>query len=106
MAFPFLSFPQLSDSSAKVLIWLTNINTAGGTHIAFYKSCRAQGLDRKMLPYCGYFQPYVTCIALLFGTVVVFVYGYPTVKSGNFTVESFSTYHATLVMGPALFLSW
>ena len=99
MAFPFLSFPQLSDNSAKVLIWLTNIITAGGvikfvmcgTYIAFYKACQAQGLDRKTLPYCGYFQPYVPWIVLPFETIVVFVYGYTTFKPGNFTVEGFFT---------------
>jgi amino acid transporter len=115
MAFPFLSFLQLSDNSAKVLTWLTNIITAGGvinfivmcgTYLAFYKACQVQGLDRKTLPYCGYFQPYGTWIALFFEITVVFVYGYSTFKPGAFTVEGFFTYYTMVGVAPALFIFW
>mgnify|MGYP001940399640 CR=1 FL=1 len=115
MIFPFLSFLQLSDNSAKVLNWLINIITAGGiinyivmcgTYLAFYKACKVQGLDRKTLPYCGYFQPYGTWFALCFEIVVVFVYGYSTFKPGNFTLESFFTYYTMVGVAPILFIFW
>jgi amino acid transporter len=115
MIFPFLSFLQLSDNSAKVLSWLTNIITAGGlinfitmcgTYLAFYKACKVQGLDRKTLPYCGYFQPYGTWIALCFEIVVVFVYGYSTFLPGAFTVEGFFTYYTMVGLAPILFVFW
>ena len=115
MIFPFLSFLQLSDSSAKVLKWLVNIITAGGlinfivmcgTYIAFYKACKVQGLDRKTLPYCGYFQPYGTWFALCFEICVVFVYGYSTFKPGNFTAETFLTYYTMVIVAPILFIFW
>ena len=77
-----------------------------GTYSAFYKACQAQGLDRKTLPYCGYFQPYVPWIALIFEIVVVFVYGYTTFKPGNFTVKSFFTYYMMVVVASALFHFW
>jgi amino acid transporter len=115
MIFPFLSFLQLSDNASKVLTWLTNIITAGGvinyivmcsTYLAFYKACKVQGLDRKTLPYCGYFQPYGTWIALIFEIVVVFVYGYSTFKPGNFTLESFFTYYTMVIVAPITFGFW
>jgi amino acid transporter len=115
MIFPFLSFLQLSDSSAKVLTYLTNIITAGGvinyivmcgTYIAFYKACKAQGLDRKTLPYCGWFQPWGTYIALVFEITVVFVYGYSTFKPGNFTAELFVTYYTMVIVAPIFFVFW
>jgi amino acid transporter len=115
MIFPFLSFLQLSDSSAKVLTYLINIITAGGiinyivmcgTYIAFYKACKAQGLDRKTLPYCGWFQPYGTWFALCFEIVVVFVYGYSTFKPGNFTAEGFVTYYTMVIVAPIFFVFW
>lgn len=28
------------------------------TYVFFYRACKAQGFDRKTLPYYGYFQPY------------------------------------------------
>jgi amino acid transporter len=115
MIFPFLAFLNLSDNAAKVLMWLTNIITAGGvinyivmciTYLCFYKACKAQGLDRKTLPYCGYFQPYGTYIALCFEIVVVFVYGYSTFKPGNFTLESFFTYYTMVGLAPIFFVFW
>lgn len=60
MIFPFLSFLSVSKSSAVVLNWLINLITAGGvidyivmciTYLCFYYACRAQGVDRKTLPY-------------------------------------------------------
>jgi len=114
MVFPFLSFLNLSDSASKVLTWLTNIITAGGlinyivmciTYICFFRACKAQGLDRKTLPYTGYFQPYGTYIALAFETTVVFVYGYSTFTNG-FSIESFFTYYTMLILAPILFIFW
>lgn len=67
MIFPCLSFLQVSNGSNVVLSWLVNLITAGGvinyivmctTYIFFYRAVKAQGLDRKLLPYCGWFQPY------------------------------------------------
>ncbi|KAL6160678.1 hypothetical protein ACJQWK_11806 [Exserohilum turcicum] len=115
MIFPFLSFLQLSDDSAKVLTWLVNIITAGGlinyivmcgTYLAFYKACKVQGLDRRTLPYYGYLQPYGTWFALGFEICVVFVYGYSTFKPGNFTLESFFTYYTMVIVAPILFVFW
>lgn len=114
MFFPFLSFLQLSDNAAKVLTWLINIVTAGGlinfivmcvTYLCFHRACKAQGLDRKTLPYTGYFQPYGTWIALCFETTVVFVYGYSTFV-GAFSIESFFTYYTLLLLFPITFTFW
>ncbi|KAF2127623.1 hypothetical protein P153DRAFT_294867 [Dothidotthia symphoricarpi CBS 119687] len=115
MIFPFLSFLQLSDSAAKVLNWLINIITAGGlinyiimciTYLSFYKACKVQGLDRKTLPYRGWFQPWGTWVALIFEIVVVFVYGYSTFLPGNFTLDSFFTYYTMVGVAPILFVFW
>jgi amino acid transporter len=115
MIFPFLSFLNLSDNAAKVLTWLTNIITAGGvinyivmciTYLRFYKACKVQGLDRKTLPYCGWFQPYGTYVALAFEIVVVFVYGYSTFLPGAFTLESFFTYYTMVGVAPILYVFW
>lgn len=115
MIFPFLSFLQLSDASAKVLTWLTNIITAGGvinfivmccTYLAFYRACKAQGLDRKTLPYTGYLQPYGTIVALIILICVVFVYGYSTFLPGMFTIEGLFTYYTMLFIAPITFTFW
>ena len=82
MVFPFLSFLQVSKSSADVLLWLVAVITAGGmylvlyspplqvtdmltlglinyivmsiTYIQFYNACKAQGLDRRTLVRLGF----------------------------------------------------
>jgi len=115
MIFPFLSFLQLSDSSAKVLSWLINIVTAGGlinfitmciTYLCFYRACKAQGLDRKTLPYTGYFQPYGTIIALCFQVAILGAYGYSTFLPGKFTIEGLFTYYTMVFIAPITFGFW
>lgn len=114
MAFPFLSFLQLGDNSAVVIDWIVNIITAGalidfivmcGTFIQFHKACKAQGLDRKTLPYCGWFQPYGAWIALVWLVVIVFCYGYAVFKPGMWDIASFFAY-AFVFLNPALFVFW
>lgn len=85
MIFPLLSFLSVSKGSSKVLAILIDLITAGGvidyivmcvTYLCFYAACKKQGLDRKTLPYCGWFQPYSAWIALVGTTLIVFCYGY------------------------------
>lgn len=46
------------------------------TYVFFYRACKAQGLDRRSLPYYGKFQPYCGWISLCFLVMTVFFYGY------------------------------
>jgi amino acid transporter len=115
MVFPFLSFLQVSDDSSKVLTWLVNLVTAGGlinfitmmvTYIAFHKACKAQGLDRRTLPYTGYFQPYQSYVALVALVCVVFCYGYPVFLPGNWLIDTFMSSYAMLMIAPVLYVFW
>ncbi|CAG7558822.1 unnamed protein product [Fusarium equiseti] len=115
MLFPFLAFLAVSNDSAVVLTWLTNIITAAQiidhivisiTYIFFYRACKAQGIDRKTLPYCGWFQPYSAWISSAFLICVVFCYGYTTFLPGNFTPDGFFTYYTMLIIAPITFFGW
>jgi amino acid transporter len=115
MIFPFLSFLQVSDDSSKVLTWLVALVTAGGlinfitmmiTYIAFYKACKAQGVDRNTLPYTGYFQPYQTYVALGFLIFIVFMYGYAVFLPGMWLIDTFMSSYAMLMVAPCLYLFW
>lgn len=115
MAFPFLSFLQLSDSAATVLNWLVNIVTAGGlinfitmmvTYLCFYRACKAQGLDRKTLPYTGYLQPWGTVVGLVILVIILGVYGYSTFLPGMFTIEGLFTYYTMVFLAPITFTFW
>jgi amino acid transporter len=115
MVFPLLSFLSVSNSSQIVLTWLLNLITAGGlidfiviciTYLAFYKACKVQGLDRKTLPYCGWFQPYSAWIALTGLVMVIFCYGYSVFLPGNWKVDDFFSYYTMLGVAPILFFFW
>ncbi|KAF2676912.1 general amino acid permease-like protein AGP2 [Lentithecium fluviatile CBS 122367] len=115
MVFPFLSFLQVSDNSSKVLTWLVNLVTAGGlinfitmmiTYIAFHRACKAQGIDRRTLPYTGYFQPYQTYVALVVLVCVVFCYGYSVFLPGAWLIDNFMSSYAMLMVAPVLFVFW
>jgi len=115
MVFPLLSFLQVSNSSAQVLTWLINLITAGGiidyivmciTYICFYRACKAQNIDRKSLPYYGWFQPYSAWISLVLLTLIVFTYGYSTFLPGSFTLSSFFSYYTMVGVAPILYVGW
>ncbi|KAF2754446.1 hypothetical protein EJ05DRAFT_141955 [Pseudovirgaria hyperparasitica] len=115
VCFPLLSFLQVSDGSAKVLTWLVSLVTAGGllnfitmciTYLAFHRACKAQGINRKTLPYYGYFQPYGTWVALIFLTAVVFCYGYAVFLPGHWRVEDFFFSYTMLGLYPIFYVSW
>lgn len=113
MIFPFLSFLQLSNSSAKVLTWLINIMTGGSlinylimnaTFINYYRATQAQGFDRSKLPYTGWFQPYSAIIAFCFQFIMVIFYGYSSFTP--WSVENFFTNYTMQIIAPILFIGW
>ncbi|KAF2175083.1 hypothetical protein K469DRAFT_743453 [Zopfia rhizophila CBS 207.26] len=100
MLFPFLAFLNVSSSTAQVLTWFTNVITAAQiidyiiisvTYLFFYNACRAQNIDRRSLPYYGYFQPYPAWIGFLFLTTVI---------------NTFFTYYTMVLIAPILYFGW
>lgn len=113
MCFPFLSFLQVGNGSKKVVGWLIDLITAGGiidylvmniTFLFYYRACKAQGVDRKTLPYCGRFQPYGTYIAIFVQTLIVIFYGYTAFTP--WSVESFFRNYTMQLLAPILFIGW
>ena len=74
------------------------------TYIFFYRACKAQGLDRRTLPYYGRFQPYGAWIALVFLTFVVFFFGYSSFRP--WSVQTFFIYYTMLILAPITFFGW
>ncbi|OJJ42807.1 hypothetical protein ASPZODRAFT_76018 [Penicilliopsis zonata CBS 506.65] len=115
MLFPCLAFLEASSGADKVLTWLVDLLTAAQiidyiiictTYLFFYRACRAQGIDRKTLPYCGWFQPYSAWIALVWMVAVVCVYGYTTFLPGHWSIADFFTYYTMVIIAPVLFCGW
>ena len=74
------------------------------TYIFFHRACKAQGLDRKTLPYTGYFQPYCAWIALVWLVIVTGYYGYTAFIP--FTVSGFFQSYAMQLFIPPLYIIW
>ncbi|PHH92418.1 hypothetical protein CDD83_7487 [Cordyceps sp. RAO-2017] len=113
MCFPLLSFLQVGNGSAKVLDWLVSLITAGGiidylvmsvTFLFYYRACKAQGVDRASLPYCGWGQPYCAIVALFFQTLVIIFYGYEAFTP--WSVDSFFRHYTMQIAAPILFFGW
>ena len=113
MLFPLLSFLQASESSNKVLTWLVNLITAGGlidyivmsvTYIYFYRACKAQGLDRRTLPYVGRFQPYCAYVSLGLLSLILTFYGCSSFTPWN--NKEFWTHYTTVFLALVLSAGW
>ncbi|KAI5194198.1 putative amino acid permease [Aureobasidium subglaciale] len=114
MIFPCLSFLQVSSGSNKVLTWLVNLITAGGvinyivmttTYIFFWRALKAQGIDRKTLPYCGWFQPYSAYLGLAWMIMIVGCYGYSAFAPWS-TDNFFIYYTMSIIVAPVTFFGW
>lgn len=114
MLFPLLSFLQVSNGSAVVLSWLASLITGGIvisytimsiTFLNYYWACQAQGVDRKMRPYYGYFQPYSAYIALVVEIVVLLGYGYYAFRP-SWDVEIFFQNYSMQIVAVVLFGGW
>ncbi|KAF9888489.1 hypothetical protein FE257_008596 [Aspergillus nanangensis] len=113
MLFPLLSFLQVSSGSAQAITWFVSLVTGGGlisfiimsiTFINYHKACKAQGIDRKKMPYYGYFQPYGAYIALTVQTLVAIFYGYSAFTP--WSVETFFSNYTMQLLAPLLFIGW
>lgn len=113
MLLPFLAFLQLSNGSAQVLTWFTNLATGATvidyimiciTYICFHRACKAQGFDRSKLPYCGWFQPWCGYIGLAWELVIITCYGYKSLRP--FDASGFVTAYTMPIIAPFLFVGW
>ncbi|KAL8409749.1 hypothetical protein RB594_007996 [Gaeumannomyces avenae] len=115
MLFPLLSLLQVSNNTAEVVTWLQSLTQAAQilnyviisiTYVFFYRACNAQGLDRKSLPYYGYFQPYCAYIGIVWMTCVVLSFGYTTFLPGKWDVMTFFSYYTMIFVAMITFVSW
>ncbi|KAE8380497.1 amino acid permease/ SLC12A domain-containing protein [Aspergillus bertholletiae] len=113
MLFPFLSFLQVGSSSAQAITWFVSLVTGGGlinyfvmsiTFINYYRACKAQGVDRKKMPYYGYLQPYGAYLALSVHSLVLIFYGYSSFTP--WSVSSFFSNYTMQLVAPCLFIFW
>ncbi|TVY28934.1 General amino acid permease [Lachnellula hyalina] len=115
MIFPFLSFLSIGSSSAQVITWLANLTEASQMidyicmctiYIFFYRAMKAQGYDRKDLPYIGWAQPYCAWFGLVTMIFTVTVYGYTVLLPGWWDIGTFFSYYTMVFACPVFYVGW
>lgn len=115
LAFCLLSLLQLGNTSATVLNWLVGICTASYminyfatvvTYLHFYAALKRQGIDRKTLPYRGYFQPYTAYYAAVMTFVVALILGYTVFIDGHWDIPTFFTSYLMIGFFIVAFVVW
>ncbi|KAI8626369.1 amino acid transporter [Xylariaceae sp. FL1651] len=110
-----LSFLQISQGTSVVLSWFVNLLTASQlinysvvcvTYICFHHALKAQGIDRRSLPYRGHLQPYAAYYALTATFTFIFVGGYTVFLPGNWDVPSFLFSYTAVGVFPILYFGW
>lgn len=80
--FSLLAYMAVSSGAGKVFGWFSNMTSVAGlmtwwgivvTYLRFYEGAKAQGLDRKSLPFASRMNPYAAWYAAIACPVICFV---------------------------------
>ncbi|CAK7201532.1 hypothetical protein SEUCBS139899_004238 [Sporothrix eucalyptigena] len=113
MVFSCLAFLQCSPKTSGALGYIVDLVTGGAfinylvmsvTYVLFHRALAAQGVDRKTLPYCGWFQPYCGYAASVFYVLVIGSFGYTSFLP--FNVKNFFGCYAMAVLAILTFSFW
>lgn len=87
-----LTFMAASTNAATVFNWLANLSTLASlltwvtilvAYLCFHTGLKAQGIDRKTLPFMAKLQPYGAWFALIYFVVVILGSGFSVFASGR-----------------------
>ncbi|KAF2167193.1 hypothetical protein M409DRAFT_66226 [Zasmidium cellare ATCC 36951] len=115
LAICLLAFLQVSAGSAKVLGWFVNLITASQlinfsfmcfTFLMWMRALKAQGIDRRSLPYRSIGQPYVAYYGLIWTAVMAVVGGYTVFLPGSWEASTFVFSYFMIFLTPVLFIGW
>ncbi|KAJ7367981.1 amino acid permease [Mycena albidolilacea] len=110
--FSTLAYMGVKSGSGKVFGWFANMTSIAGlmtwfgiclTYIRFYKGMKAQGYERKHLPFASPLQPFAAWYGLIFCLVIAFFSGSATFLKGNWVVADFVTNYLPLALFPVLY---
>ena len=102
MFFALLSFLSVSHGTGQAITWLTDLSEAGEildfvimgvTYMFFYRALKAQGIDRRTLPYTGWMQPWCAIIGTMGTFTIVLCYGYESLLPGHFDIVGFFSHY-------------
>ncbi|ODN98144.1 hypothetical protein I350_07787 [Cryptococcus amylolentus CBS 6273] len=100
-AFGLLCFLSVSNGSNQAFTWLSNLTALNGlitwiticaAYVRFYHAMKAQGIDRKKLPFVGWFQPYLAYVCIFFFTTILIFSGFSVFIGGFDSVNFVASY--------------
>ncbi|KAJ7228946.1 amino acid permease/ SLC12A domain-containing protein [Mycena pura] len=110
--FACLAYMGVTTGSGKVFTWLSNMVSIAGlltwfgicvTYIRFYQGMKAQGYDRKQLPFASPLQPFAAWYAMVFCLLICFFSGWATFLNGKWSTATFVTNYLPLAVFPILY---
>ncbi|KAG7450864.1 amino acid permease [Guyanagaster necrorhizus] len=108
-----LAYMSVNETAGKVFGWFASIAAVAGlmswfgisiTYIRFYAGLKAQGIDRKELPYYNRLNPYLAWYSMIFSIIIAFFSGWSVFLKGQWATDSFITKYLPLVMFPTMWI--
>ncbi|KAI9567930.1 amino acid permease [Boletus coccyginus] len=112
--FAFLAYLVIGNVSGEVFSWLSRFCTTAGlvswfgigvTYLRFYQGMKAQGINRKTLPYASRLQPYAGWWCVCGSGFVLFFSGWDVFLKHNWSVSEFLTDYIPVILFPILYVA-
>ncbi|CUM46194.1 uncharacterized protein AC631_00009 [Debaryomyces fabryi] len=109
-----ISFLQLGEQASVVLDWIMNLITSCQlmnftilcvVYVFFYRAMKAQGIDRRTLPFRSWYQPWLAIIGGSFAFIMIFVSSYEVFEPGQWDVKSFLFTYLFVFINIGVFIS-
>ncbi|KAI0769430.1 amino acid permease [Trametes elegans] len=107
--FGALAYMGASSGSGKVFGWTAVAGMAswfgiGVTYIRFHRGLKAQGIDRRTLPFYSRLQPFAGWYTSIGCFLVVLFSGWTVFLKGNWATDTFVTNYLPMAMFPVLYV--
>jgi len=112
-AFSLLAYMGVHSGSGKVFNWFANMTSVAGlltwfgisyTYIRFYAGLKAQGIDRKTLPFSSRLQPFAAWYAAISCLLICMFSGWSVFLRGQWNTANFVTNYLPLILFPILYI--
>ncbi|KAK6076704.1 Dicarboxylic amino acid permease 3 [Seiridium cupressi] len=110
-----LGYLTLSDSASTVFAWLVNLIAVSAlvnwsviliTYLRFQYGCKAQGIDRRELPWSAPLQPYLTWFSLAVFMFLLLTSGYTVFIKGQWSTQTFVSSYINIPIILALYFGY
>ncbi|KAK7061465.1 dicarboxylic amino acid permease [Favolaschia claudopus] len=111
-AFVCLAYMGVTSGSNKVFVWFSNMTSIAGlmtwfgicvTYLRFHAGMKAQGYERKHLPFASPLQPYAAWYAACACIIICFFSGWAVFLKNKWDTATFVTNYLPFILFPILY---